>query len=457
MRSLLWRFFLWSGAALLTVASSPAAEHPLMRDFIGICGHTVQFNPKLYSPIGHLVRDYHPVEWDLGGKAEKLPPFPLTANGVDWEFVYGSWKTAGWETDACLMFETIQENILKGKTSLLGDYAASLAKEFGPSSRRKLIQSVEIGNEPGQLSDACYREIFTTTAQAIRKADPALRIATCATTTGPSHRYAKSLDLFKDKTKLLDIITLHTYAQLENWPTWKRTFPEDPRLNHYIPDVENTIHWRDQYAPNKEIWITEYGYDSTTKQPDPKSDFAKWVGVTDTQQAQWIVRSCLLFSSLPIQRAYLYFFNDEDQPMLHGSSGITRHFQPKPSFYALVHLQKTLGNYRFSKILRQDSNGIWLFEYRDDSGHCAWVAWLASGSDAHREVTLGGIPGELLSCEEMPLSANPPSITKPEPQDATIRLTVGESPTYLIFKTNEKKKQPESLSENRENCRREGF
>ena len=39
---------------------------PLMRDFIGINGHTVQFKPELYRPVCGLVRDYHPVEWDLG-------------------------------------------------------------------------------------------------------------------------------------------------------------------------------------------------------------------------------------------------------------------------------------------------------------------------------------------------------------------------------------------------------
>src|ERR1035437_1711558 len=50
---------------------------PLMRDFIGINGHTVQFKPDLYRPVGGLVRDYHPVEWDLGKDSAELPGFPL--------------------------------------------------------------------------------------------------------------------------------------------------------------------------------------------------------------------------------------------------------------------------------------------------------------------------------------------------------------------------------------------
>ena len=35
-----------------TVASATAADlpKPLMKDFIGVCGHTVQFKPELYGP-----------------------------------------------------------------------------------------------------------------------------------------------------------------------------------------------------------------------------------------------------------------------------------------------------------------------------------------------------------------------------------------------------------------------
>ncbi len=63
----------------------------LMREFIGINGHTVNFKPELYQPVCRLVRDYHPVEWDLGKNTSELPPFPTAKNGVDWDQVYGSW------------------------------------------------------------------------------------------------------------------------------------------------------------------------------------------------------------------------------------------------------------------------------------------------------------------------------------------------------------------------------
>src|SRR5205085_8299995 len=81
---------------------------PQFEDFMGINGHTVQFKPELYAPVGSLVRDYHPIEWALGKDSDFVPQFPFARNRVNWESVYGSWKKHGWRIDACLMFETLK-------------------------------------------------------------------------------------------------------------------------------------------------------------------------------------------------------------------------------------------------------------------------------------------------------------------------------------------------------------
>ena len=117
-------------------------------------------------------------------------------------------------------------------------------------------------------------------------------------------------------------------------------FPEDPALPRYLKDIGDLCAWRDQHMPGKPVWITEFGYDSTTKPQEKSGTFAKWEGVTDEQQAQWLVRSLLVFSSMPVERAYIYFFNDEDKPSVHASSGLTRNFKPKPSFHAVSHCGK---------------------------------------------------------------------------------------------------------------------
>lgn len=421
---------LWSAG----LCADAVEASPLMRDFIGINGHTVQFKPELYRPVCGLVRDYHPVEWDLGENTAELPPFPFAKNRVDWDHVYGSWRAQSWNIDACLMFESVKQADWKNVETDAKSYGKAFAWEFGPSGKRKLVNSVEIGNEPGKWSDADYTIMFKAMAEGIRAGDPKLKIVTCNLTTGKSGDYEKSVECVAKSPELFDVLNIHTYAQLEGWPTWRRSFPEDPKLPHYLKDVESLCQWRDRHAPGKPVWITEFGYDSSTKPPAQTGDFAKWVGVTDTQQAQWLVRSLLVFSALPVERAYIYFFNDDDQPSVHGSSGITRHFQPKPSFYALAHLQRVLGDYRFQRIVTNDPDRLRVQEYRNDSKKIVWAVWSPTGEGKKISVTLEHLPGRLVDAQHMPLTAERPIQSAAVPVNAgKLTVDVDESPLYLTF------------------------
>ncbi|MEO5714902.1 MAG: cellulase family glycosylhydrolase [Luteolibacter sp.] len=416
---------------------SAAEPRPLMRDFIGINGHTVQFKPELYRPVCEKARDYHPVAWDLEKETSAPAPFPFAKNKVDWSKVYGSWKEKGWETDACLMFESIPQADWKNMEADAKAYGQSFAKEFGPSGARKLVTSVEIGNEPGKWSDADYTRIFKAMAAGVREGDPKLKIATCNMTTGPSGGYEKNVGCVGGSPELYDILNVHSYAQLENWPTWRRSFPEDPALPHYLKDIDSLCQWRDKNAPGKPVWITEFGYDSTTQPQEKSGDFAKWVGVTDEQQAQWIVRSLLVFSAMPVDRAFIYFFNDEDKASLHASAGLTRHFQPKPSFHAVSHLYQTLGDFRFSRIITNEPGKLRVQEYQHstDAEKKIWAVWSPTADAKPTEVTLASVPGKLVSATRMPLTdvKESPANAK-QAANGSVTVETGTSPVYLLLK-----------------------
>jgi hypothetical protein len=407
---------------------------PLIRDFMGLNGHTVQFRPHLYRPIAAQVRDYHPVEWDLGRDSDYVPAFPMARNGVDWSKVYGSWRREGWHIDASMMFETLPRDRWKNLTNDAKAYAERFARAFGPSAVEPLVDSVEIGNEPGKFTDADYRLMFENMAGGFKAGDLRLRVATCALTTRKSHDYAKSVDCITGLERLYDVLNVHTYAQLEAWPTWRRSYPEDSRLKDYLLDVRRLCEWRDLHAPGKELWITEFGYDSSTRPPDPKGEFKEWKGITDKQQAQWIVRSWLVFAALPVERAYLYFFNDEDAPQLHGAAGLTRHFLPKPAFYAVAHLQRSLGEYRFSRVVLQRNDDACVYEFRHgtDPSSSVWVAWSPTGSDRATSFELPSFRGVIERAERMPLSETDAPTISPAPDARHVPLT--ESPLYLFLR-----------------------
>lgn len=412
------------GLAAIGLVASANAAALLFRDFMGINGHTIQFKPDLYAPIAGLVRDYHPVEWDLGADSDFEPPFPFARNRVNWETVYGSWRKRGWRVDASLMFETLPREKWKSLAADSRAYAERFARAFGPSSKSPLVESVEIGNEPGKFNDADYRIVFENMARGFRAADSKLKIVTGAMTTGKSHDYAKSVACIEGLGDLYDVLNVHSYAELEGWPTWKRSFPEDPALKHHVSDIASLCAWRDQRAPGKGIWLTEFGYDSTTKKPDPKTEFKGWAGISDEQQAQWLVRSWLLFATLPIERAYVYFFNDSDQPQVHGSSGLTRNFEPKPSFHAVAHLRKTLGDFRHAKT--QNIGEARLAEFRHEINQSRiWVIWMPTGQGRVARVDLPD--GKVTKAERMPLAAE----ERIEFRISGRTLEAAESPVYL--------------------------
>lgn len=423
------------GAILLSpVSLSKAAKpKPTFQDFMGLNVHTVLFKPERYRPIARLVRDYHGFKWDVGDESNYAPRFPFARNGVNWEDLYGTWKRLGYRVHVSLMFDDTPPSQWKDLPADASAYGEAFARFFGPSGSRRLVESVEIGNEPGNYPDEEYRTLFRHAAQGLRRGDPRLRIVTCAADAAPSGKYHKSLDLFKDMTGLFDAINVHAYAEVEGYPTWRRSYPEDPKID-YLKRLKRILRWRDRHASGKEVWVTEFGWDSTTQPQAKEGTFKQWVGVTDTQQAQYLVRSFLAFSALDIDRSYLFWFDDRDQASVHGSSGLTRKGRPKPSFHAVAHLRSTLGDYRFRRIVGEKPGHLHVYEYQHATRprRRIWAVWSPTGRNRTLAHAFSTLPGRLVKAERMPLASGQPApaALKRSANGAT-ELTVDESPLYL--------------------------
>jgi serine/threonine-protein kinase ATR len=403
-----------------------------MRDFIGLNGHTVQFKPELYSAVCAQVRDYHPFDWDVGEDTSRSLNFPMAANGVDWGKLYGSWVRAGFNIDVCIMFDRFPAAAWKDRSRDATSYGKAFAGFFGPSGAHPLVSSVEIGNEPSKYTQAQYREVFQNMARGLREGDAKLKIATCAVMTGKTDEWSKPLSAVAGLEELYDVLNIHSYPFAEAWPTWRRSHPEDPSIR-YLKAIEDLVRWRDEHAPGKQVWLTEFGYDSATKPPAANGPWKQWVGVSDEQQAQYILRSFLLLSAMPIDRAYLYFFDDHDEPQLHGASGITRNFQPKPSFYAMAQLFRALGDFRFARAAERKEGELYCFEYEsaDNSGARVYVAWSPTGSRKSWRRMLRISAEHVDSVEPMATTANAPAQVTWKASGDGIELEVGESPVYI--------------------------
>ncbi|GAA5481453.1 hypothetical protein [Haloferula sargassicola] len=445
------KFLARFGILLALLVNAPAAERerPLFRDYMGINGHFT-FKPELYLPTARLVRNYHNLNWDAQAPGDELT-FPTAKNGVRWvSQVYRPWHEAGYEIDVCIQFAGFggddgNQALAEASPAWLESYGSAVAGTLG-SCGEKLVSSMEIGNEPGtDIDPDVYAKVFTHMAKGIRRSDPEMKILTATAHARDADKY--SLDLRKsfaspELRQLYDVINVHTYAMLpkkEGRSPWARSFPEDPEID-YLKVVDEAIDWRDHHAPGKEVWVTEFGYDAPTPEALERRTgwFEKldWRGVSEEEQARYLVRSYLVFAMRDVARAYLYFYNDDDGASVHGASGLTRKFVPKPAYFAVRHLHRTLGDYRLTRVVRQETDGLHLLEFSagDNPRRKIWVAWLATGGDETRNVQLEGLPGRISKIEIMPCAeGEPPTPSLSREDRESGRIAVSGTPAYLHF------------------------
>jgi len=447
--------------AVVATSCTAAEAKPLFRDFMGINGHFT-FKPELYRQVCRLVRNYHNLNWDVAKPGNAVHP-PLCVNKVDWKRdVYGKWKAAGFETDICLQatgFDAANrgyKRLWAGQEQWCFDYGKAVAGYYGPSGVEKLCTAFEIGNEPGSAFDAAlYKSIFIHTAKGLRAGDPAVKILTPTAHARAGDAYAQDLrGIYADPAvlPLYDVINVHTYATAprldQRQSPWTRSYPEDPDLD-YLRVVDEVIMWRDATAKGKEVWITEFGYDACTPAAMARRVdwFLKldWQGVSDLQQAEYLVRSFLLFAERDVDRAYLYFYDDMDSPSVHGCAGLTRSFTPKMSFWAVRQLYRTLGDYRFNRVVRKEVGTVYAYEFVHGSerGKTVWVAWSPTGvrtdgkagyAPRTASVTLAGLPVSPQQVVGMAIAdGEAPKPAWQQAGNAAITLTIGEEPIYIFM------------------------
>jgi len=438
-----------------------AAPRPLFREFMGLNGHFT-FKPGLYRQVGRLVRNYHNLNWDVERPGGTIT-LPVCVNRVNWKNdVYGRWQAAGYETDICLQFSGFQADtagyrgVWAGQDQWCYQYGRAVAAYFGPSGSERLCTSVEIGNEPGVKFDpALFKSIFQQMARGIRAGDARVKILTPAVQARAGDDYLQDVrELYGDSEilPLYDVINLHTYAAVERQnpseSPWVRSYPEDPSIA-YLKVVDEAIAWRNTHAPGKEVWVTEFGYDACTPGAmQHRKDWSlklDWQGNTDLQQAQYLVRSLFAFAARDVRRAYIYFYNDDDSPSVHGASGLTRHFVPKPSYWACKQLYELLGDYRFVRAVKQLPGDLFVYEFRPDAGssRAIWAVWSPTGARTNAKephqpremrVTLADLPSvptRVVAMETSDVPAPEPRWEKAAPR--AITLTVGESPIYIVM------------------------
>lgn len=179
------------------------------------------------------------------------------------------------------------------------------------------------------------------------------------------------------------------------------------------------------------VWITETGYDT-----NPGSPFrAIAIGNKSMEQTQadWTLRTALLFNRVGIDRTFFYQLYDEnpDDPTQFSSMGLIRQNKTrKPAADYLAQALKLIGNYQYQETISQNpivdryehsGSTSYVLMVPDESGRTMpYSLTLPKGTTVQVCTTIAG--QERMRCENRVV-----------PATGRLPLTVTETPTFVVM------------------------
>ncbi|MBO5379463.1 MAG: hypothetical protein J6A90_03970 [Clostridia bacterium] len=161
--------------------------------------------------------------------------------------------------------------------------------------------------------------------------------------------------------------------------------PEEAKIDEVL---SNLVAMRDKYYPEKEVWITEFGWDTNQSYSTPTSSHAYGEYTGRQVQAMWLTRSYLIFSACGIDKADMYMCEDAgieaESTGKYGTCGVIAYERDengktvevkKDSYYYLYTLKNALGAYTFDSRVEAYDENVMIYKFVSEDGGEAYAVW----------------------------------------------------------------------------------
>ncbi|MCC7317890.1 MAG: hypothetical protein IT219_05115 [Bacteroidales bacterium] len=418
---------------------------PFMRDFFGVNGFVNDPYDKL-SCVGNL-REYHNWGWDEGNLDTTYPGYPNNqyawnpswVSGPGWGFYFDDFYTdlrsngitvspdlqgaAHYITgfvDSLLQHKPLSagENPLLASSYIEhADYMFQFAARYGktavpvgqlklksdqqPKTGTSLVRYLENWNEPDKwwfTRGGYFRpDEFATFCSAdydghegalgpgkgMKTADPNIKMV-MAGLASLNLEYVRCMKLWSDfnRTKGFpaDVLNFHHYSE-------NGSHGISPEADSLKLKLSRLVQYRDKYLPGKEIWLSEFGYDT---QPE-SVQAAVAIDTNDIYevQGQWILRSFLEAAASGIDKAFLFMLRDANalDPNKYNSCGLTNELwyghQPKKSWFYVNTMNQQLRNTRFEREVNSGNPTVSVYQFNSQNADTTvYAVWCRTSSNA---------------------------------------------------------------------------
>lgn len=211
--------------------------------------------------------------------------------------------------------------------------------------------------------------------------------------------------------------------------------PEDDGVKNALAKL---VAYRDTNLPGKEIWITEFGYD--TDATSPLHAPALGANSAEIVQGQWIVRSYLAALAAGFDRAFLYVLRDDctsncsTQFSTAGITGVKGDWTPKPAFYFIATMRARLASFAWLGEQSSGNANVTVYKVKDpSSAKGAYIVWAPTS----KAQTVSGYAlsiGNAATATEVTLADQQMQGTEKTltPSGGNVTFDVTETPTIIL-------------------------
>jgi len=226
-----------------------------------------------------------------------------------------------------------------------------------------------------------------------------------------------------------DVINYHLYSNdaraSQHGTSTRGAAPEVSEAGRV---AQNFVCFAHQYARDMPVWITETGYDTNPGSP------LKAIAVGNRSvlqtQADWTLRTALLYARCGVERTFFYQLGDDNpaNPQQFSSSGlINPDHTPKPAADYLRQANQLLGKYRYQSTL----NRAPLVDRYQSNGKTAFALVIPDEHGRTASYTLN-VGTDSASIFQPQIGRAKMSETRVRTRGGQLKLVVTETPTFVV-------------------------
>lgn len=258
--------------------------------------------------------------------------------------------------------------------------------------------------------------------------------------------YVQAMKLWSDEHRdgsfPSDVINIHHYCNTrsEQHPT-EDAHGISPEADGLKEKLEKVVRWRNKHLPGKEVWLSEFGWDtdSSTYQSAAWGHELYPDNITMEEiQGQWLVREYLIGAAAGLDRMMMFLANDlKNYPHgVYGKCGfITVDEEFKPSWYYVKTLRTSLTGMVFHDEYPSGNENVWVYRFKNpQTGEGAYVLWCPTSDGTSVEDYALEFSGNVQSATKISLEHKQEKGIREElgVSNQTIKTGVSERPVIIL-------------------------